>query len=67
MALEYAEAITHSDRDVDSGLFERVRQYYNDDELVELTMIIAWENCSTKFNRALRVDSQNLWKPYKSP
>lgn len=61
-ALEYAEAITLSDRDVDDGLFERVRAFFDDDALVELTAVIAWENSSSKFNRALRVPSQGLWK-----
>jgi hypothetical protein len=29
--------------------------------VVELTAAIAWENSSSKFNRALRVPSQRLW------
>jgi len=29
---------------------------------IELTEIIAWENASSKFNRALRIPSQGLWK-----
>lgn len=62
VALEYADAITLSDRDVDDALFARVRQVYADDALVELTAIIAWENSSSKFNRAFRVPSQRLWK-----
>jgi alkylhydroperoxidase family enzyme len=61
-ALEYADAITLSDRDVDDALFARVRRFYDDDALVELTAIVAWENASSKFNRALRVPSQGLWK-----
>ncbi len=60
-ALEYADAITLSDRDVDDDLFARVRSFFDDDELVELTATIAWENSSSKFNRALRVPSQRLW------
>jgi alkylhydroperoxidase family enzyme len=42
--------------------FARLRRFYDDDALVELTAIIAWENASSKFNRALRVPSQGLWK-----
>ena len=61
VALEYADAMTITGRDVDDDLFARVRQFFNEDEIVELTMIIAWENSSSKFNRALRVPSQNLW------
>jgi alkylhydroperoxidase family enzyme len=61
-ALEYADTITLSDRDVDDELFARVRSFFDDDALVELTAVIAWENSSSKFNRALRVPSQGLWK-----
>jgi alkylhydroperoxidase family enzyme len=61
-ALEYADAVTLSDRDVGDDLFERVREHFGDDALVELTAVIAWENSSSKFNRALRVPSQGLWR-----
>jgi alkylhydroperoxidase family enzyme len=62
VALEYADAITFTDRDVDDALFVRLREHFDDDAIVELTMIIAWENSSSKFNRALRIPSQGLWK-----
>ncbi len=61
-ALEYADAMTLSDRDVQDELFVRVRRFFDDDAVVELTAAIAWENSSSKFNRALRVPSQGLWK-----
>lgn len=61
-ALEYADAITLSDRDVTDDLFDRVRRHFDDDALVELTAVVAWENSSSKFNRALRVPSRGLWK-----
>ena len=61
-ALEYADAMTLSDREVDDELFARLRRFYDDDALVELTAVIAWENASSKFNRALRVPSQRLWR-----
>ena len=63
IALEYADRITITDRDVSDDLFVRLKELFSEDEIVELTATIAWENCSSKFNRALRVDSQNLWKP----
>ena len=62
VALEYADAITLGDRDVGDDLFARVRRFYDDDAVVELTEVIAWENASSKFNRALRIPSQGLWK-----
>ena len=61
-AIEYAERITITNQDVTDELFDRLRQVFSEDEIVELTATIVWENCSSKFNRALRVDSQQLWK-----
>jgi len=60
-ALEYADAVTLSDLDVDDALFARVQAFFADDAIVELTELIAWENASSKFNRALRIGSQHLW------
>ena len=62
MALAYADAMTVTGQDVDDALFARLRAHYDDDQIVELTATIAWENASSKFNRALRVPSQGLWK-----
>jgi alkylhydroperoxidase family enzyme len=62
VALEYADSMTITGRVVSDDLFARLRSFYNDDEIVELTATIAWENSSSKFNRALRVPSQHLWK-----
>jgi alkylhydroperoxidase family enzyme len=62
LSLEYADAMTITGRDVDDALFARLRRVYDDDALAELTAAIAWENASSKFNRALRVPSQGLWR-----
>ncbi len=61
LALAYADAMTFTDRDVDDALFAQLRTVFTDDELIELTATIAWENASSTFNRALRVPSQGLW------
>ncbi len=54
--------MTITGREVSDELFARLRRFYSDDEIVELTAIVAWENSSSKFNRALRVPSQKLWR-----
>jgi alkylhydroperoxidase family enzyme len=59
--LEYADSMTITGRDVSDELFARLRDHFDDDAIVELTEIVAWENASSKFNRALRVPSQGLW------
>ena len=62
LALAYADAMTITGRDVDDGLFGALAAHFSPEALVELTALIAWENSSSKFNRALRVSSQELWK-----
>ena len=60
VALEYAEAVTYSDREVSDPLFFRLKQHFSDDEIVELTAVIAFQNCSSKFNQALKIPSQGF-------
>jgi AhpD family alkylhydroperoxidase len=61
-ALAYADAITHTDREPDDALFERIRTHFNDDAIVELTGLIAFQNMSSKFNSALDLPAQGLCK-----
>lgn len=58
--LEYVEAMTYTDRRVDDGLIRRLYQYFNEDEIVELTGLIAFQNLSSKFNSALDLPSQGF-------
>jgi len=59
-ALDYAEAMTLSDRTVDDALFRRVAEQFDDDAIVELTGLIAFQNMSTKFNNALAIPPQGF-------
>jgi len=54
--------MTVTGREVTDELFARLRSFYSDEEIVELTEVVAWENASSKFNRALRIPSQKLWR-----
>ena len=54
--LEYADSMTITEPDVSDELFARLRARFDEDAIVELTEIVAWENASR--NCALRVPSQ---------
>jgi AhpD family alkylhydroperoxidase len=58
--LEYAEAITDPRRGVTAELFDRLRAFFDDDGLVELTGLVAFQNLSSKFNSALDVPQQGF-------
>lgn len=60
--LDYTEAMTYSGRRVDDALFDSLRQDFDDDGLVELTGLIAYQNMSSKFNAALAVPPQGFCK-----
>jgi AhpD family alkylhydroperoxidase len=58
LALEYAEAMTLNR--VGYDLRNRIAQHWNDDAIVELTGLIAFQNLSSKFNAALDVPAQGF-------
>ncbi|MGH8132478.1 MAG: carboxymuconolactone decarboxylase family protein [Steroidobacteraceae bacterium] len=60
LALEYAEAMTCSDRHVTDELMQRLKGSFDEDAIIELTGVIAFQNMSSKFNSALDVPSQGF-------
>lgn len=59
-ALAYAETMTDSQQRVDDAMMERLRRHFDDDAIVELTGLIAFQNLSSKFNAALDVPPQGF-------
>ena len=59
-ALDYAEAMTYSDRDVDDGLMARLKEHFDDDAVFDLTALIGFQNMSSKVNAALDVPAQGF-------
>ena len=60
VVLEYVEAVTYTGRQVDDDLTQRLYKYFNEDEIVELTGLIAFQNLSSKFNSALDLPAQGF-------
>ena len=60
VALDYAEAMTVTGPGVDDGLMARLKRQFDDDAIVELTGLVAFQNLSSKFNAALGVPSQGF-------
>lgn len=59
-ALEYTEAITDSTQHVTDEMVTRLRAHFDEDAIVELTGLIAFQNLSSKFNSALDVPAQGF-------
>ncbi|WP_300304241.1 carboxymuconolactone decarboxylase family protein [Ferrovibrio sp.] len=60
LALDYAEAMTITEPGVSENLRARVKARWDDDTIVELTGLIAFQNLSSKFNAALDVPPQGF-------
>ena len=61
-ALAYAEAVSQTPVRVPDDVFLRLRQYFSDEQIVELTASIAYENYRARFNHALDIASDNLYR-----
>jgi alkylhydroperoxidase family enzyme len=59
-AIEYAEAMTVTDRRVSDQLFARVRSHFSEAQVVEMTAAVALENFRSKFNVALGIEAQGF-------
>lgn len=60
--LDYAEAMTFSDRQVTDAMVDMLREHFDHDAIVELTGLVAFQNLSSKFNAALNVPAQGFCK-----
>ncbi len=59
-ALEFAEAVTQTGQVVDEPLVGRLREFFDEDTLIEFTALVAFQNMSSKFNAALDIPSQGF-------
>jgi AhpD family alkylhydroperoxidase len=59
-ALDYAEAMSISGREVEPDQLEHLRGQFSEDALVELTAWIAFQSLSAKFNAALGAEEAGL-------
>lgn len=60
IALEYAEAVTLRSNAIDDDLIQRLKKHFDEDTIVEITGLIAFQNLSSKFNSALGVPPQGF-------
>lgn len=61
-ALEYTETLSSTEVEVDPALMARLKKHLGDDQIVELTALISFQNMSAKFNAALAIPSQGMCK-----
>ncbi len=55
--------MTSTPPNVTDDLFERLRRFYTEAQLVELAAIVAQENFRSRFNTTFRLESQGMYCP----
>jgi AhpD family alkylhydroperoxidase len=60
LVLEYAEAITRTPSEVDAALLARLREHFDEPQLVELTATIGIENYRARCNHAFGLPSEGF-------
>jgi len=60
LALEYAERITYTDQKVDDAFFARLKEHFTEAQIVELTVVVAFENFRSKFSPPLGIEAQGF-------
>lgn len=55
LCLRYAVAMTETPVEVPDDLFNQLRTHFNEQQLVELTSAIAWENYRARFDHAFGI------------
>jgi alkylhydroperoxidase family enzyme len=60
LVLKYADGMTQTPVDVQDALFAKLREKFNDEQLVELTATLAWENYRARFDHAFSVEAEGF-------
>lgn len=61
-AMQYAEAIVDTSQNVTDELFDELKHHFSEDQIVELTALISYQDLSSKFNAALGVEAHGFCK-----
>ena len=59
-ALRFADAMTSTPAEVPDDVFQGLRDFYDDAQIVELTSALAWENYRARFDHALKMEAEGF-------
>ncbi|MCH7766017.1 MAG: carboxymuconolactone decarboxylase family protein [Acidobacteria bacterium] len=60
LVLQYTDGMTATPVEVPEDLFARLKEKFNEAQLVELTASIAWENYRARFDHAFGIESEGF-------
>jgi alkylhydroperoxidase family enzyme len=63
LVIELADAMVATPAQVPDGLFSRLRHHFSEEQLLELSSQLAFENYRARMNRVFDVGSDGLYAP----
>lgn len=63
LVIELADAMAGTPANVSDDLYARLRQEFSEEQLMELSAQIAFENYRARWNRVFDVESDELYQP----
>jgi alkylhydroperoxidase family enzyme len=63
LVIELADAMVTAPANIDDDLYARLRDAFSEEQLLELTAQIAFENYRARSNRVFDVESDHLYAP----
>jgi alkylhydroperoxidase family enzyme len=60
LVLDYAVGMTATPVEVPDTLFAELRRHFSDEQMIELTATVAWENYRARFDHALGIEAQGF-------
>lgn len=58
VALDYTERLSRSANGISDGLFAEMRRYFNDSQIVEITLLVSLYSMINRFNEAMGLDPE---------
>jgi len=66
LVIELADAMVSTPANISDGLYQRLRERFSEEQLLELAARIGFENYRARMNRVFNVESDELYAPGKS-
>lgn len=63
LVIELADAMADTPSNISEGLYSRLREKFNEEQLLQLSGQIAFENFRARLNRVFDVGSDDLYHP----
>ena len=66
LVIELADAMVTAPANISDDLYRALRQKFSEEQLLQLSAQIAFENCRARLNRVFDVESDELYRPGSS-